>query len=115
MRSKLTRASPWSSLAESGNVFIVRGEWNKAFIDECELFPVGPHDDQVDAVSGAYQFLVENHGRVHIYGGQPLENNRQDPIQRQLDKVEQEIEELILSTKDPKERMELMRLAKEDD
>jgi hypothetical protein len=30
---------------------LVRGEWNKDFLDEVELFPFGPHEDIVDAAS----------------------------------------------------------------
>lgn len=55
--SKVARASPLSSYAEAGNVKIVRGEWNRAFLDEITLFPVGEHDDMCDAVSGAFSQL----------------------------------------------------------
>ena len=50
---KATRAGPFSSAAEYGNVKILKGAWNGAFLDELTLFPDGSHDDQVDAVSGA--------------------------------------------------------------
>jgi hypothetical protein len=40
--------------AERGDVKIVRGGWNSAFFDELAMFPNGKHDDQVDALSGAY-------------------------------------------------------------
>lgn len=55
--SKALRAAPLSSAAEHGNVKLVRGEWNKAFLDEVETFPIGSHDDQVDAASGAHEQL----------------------------------------------------------
>ena len=55
---KLVRAGPWSAQAEVGNVKLVNGAWVQAFLDECEWFPEGAHDDQVDAVSGAYQMLI---------------------------------------------------------
>lgn len=54
---KETRARPASSAAENGLVKIVRGAWNKAFLDELENFPKGKHDDQVDGLSGAFNFL----------------------------------------------------------
>jgi predicted phage terminase large subunit-like protein len=54
---KEVRANPVSSAAEAGNVLLVRGAWNGAFLDEAESFPGGQHDDQVDAVSGAIGML----------------------------------------------------------
>lgn len=59
-KDKVARASPWSAQAEVGNVKIVNdGTWDvQAFLNECEWFPEGVHDDQVDAVSGAVQMFV---------------------------------------------------------
>lgn len=54
---KETRARPASSAAENGLIKVVRGAWNKALLDELENFPKGKHDDQVDSLSGAYNFL----------------------------------------------------------
>lgn len=51
--SKVFRAEPVAALAEAGNVYLVKGTWNANFLDEISTFPVGSHDDQVDAVSGA--------------------------------------------------------------
>lgn len=55
--SKELRANPVSSAAEAGNVKLVRGAWINDFLDEAEAFPAGGHDDQVDAVSGAFEAL----------------------------------------------------------
>ena len=55
---KATRAAPLSSQAEAGNVSLVRGGWIPDFLDEAETFPGGSHDDQIDAVSGAYGKLA---------------------------------------------------------
>ena len=55
--SKVLRANPFAAAAEAGNVCLVKSDWNKAFLDEVELFPNGKHDDQVDAVSGAFNEL----------------------------------------------------------
>lgn len=70
---KLNRALAWSLRAESGLVNVVRGNWNKVFYDECLDFTADDthlHDDQIDAVSGAYQVLshkvVVTAGRVAI-------------------------------------------------
>lgn len=55
---KLLRAIPWLNLMEAGRFFMVRGAWNKDFIEELEPFPDVVHDDQVDAVSIGYEELV---------------------------------------------------------
>jgi predicted phage terminase large subunit-like protein len=56
---KYTRAGPFASRMNAGKVKLVRGGWNRAFLDECSVFPVGNYADQVDAASGAYQMLSE--------------------------------------------------------
>jgi len=61
--SKEERAGPVSSQAKVGNVRLVRGDWNRDFLDEAVKFPLGKHDDQVDAVSGALAYLAP--GRPH--------------------------------------------------
>jgi predicted phage terminase large subunit-like protein len=63
-KSKLLRADPVSSAAEAGNIKLVRGSWNGAFLDEAELFPAGAHDDQVDAISGAVNELTMPEVRI---------------------------------------------------
>jgi predicted phage terminase large subunit-like protein len=57
-RDKETRARPASAQVEAGNVKLVRGPWNEALIQELENFPDGAHDDQVDALSGAFNALL---------------------------------------------------------
>jgi len=54
---KEERATPVSSAAEAGNIKLVNGPWINTFLDEFEAFPQGMHDDQVDAVSGAFEQL----------------------------------------------------------
>jgi predicted phage terminase large subunit-like protein len=61
---KVTRASALSSQAEAGNVKLVRGPWNEAFLNELENFPGGRHDDQVDAASGAFNMLIEKRNQL---------------------------------------------------
>ena len=56
--SKATRAAPLAAQVEAGNVFMVRGEWNQAFVDELRMFPNGSFDDQVDACSRAFHRLL---------------------------------------------------------
>jgi len=54
---KIQRAMPWAARAEAGKVALVAGPWVREFIDEATAFPAGPHDDQVDSVSGAIPLL----------------------------------------------------------
>jgi len=56
---KVMRAEGVAIAAETGNIKLLRGEWNQAFLDEVDDFPHGMHDDQVDALSGAYAALTE--------------------------------------------------------
>lgn len=57
---KVLRADPVAAQAKAGNIKLVRGSWNQAFLDELEQFPFGAHDDQVDALSGAFARLVQD-------------------------------------------------------
>jgi predicted phage terminase large subunit-like protein len=58
--SKLERANPVSSQAEGGNIVLIAGLWNEAFINEHVAFPTkGVHDDMVDANSGAFEQLTQ--------------------------------------------------------
>ena len=55
---KETRALPLAAQAEAGNVFLVEGQWNEAFLSEVEAFPMGKWKDQVDAASRAFTELT---------------------------------------------------------
>jgi predicted phage terminase large subunit-like protein len=55
---KATRAKPASAQAEAGNVKIVRGRWNEAFLNEVCSFPNATFDDQVDAFADALNELA---------------------------------------------------------
>src|SRR5262249_52470356 len=57
--SKAVRVSPFAAQCEAGNVRLVAGPWNAAYLDELCLFPYGTHDDQVDASSGAFNKLTQ--------------------------------------------------------
>ena len=52
------RAKPFSAQAQVGNVRILKGDWNDAFLNELEAFPLGRHDDQVDSASDAFNELT---------------------------------------------------------
>jgi predicted phage terminase large subunit-like protein len=55
--SKLIRAGPMASAAEIGNVKLVRGPWNRDYLEELAAFPFGHFDDQVDGGSIAFARL----------------------------------------------------------
>lgn len=55
---KETRAGPLAAQAEAGNVFLVKGDWNREFMEELALFPAGKWKDQVDAASRAFGELA---------------------------------------------------------
>ncbi|OUJ08373.1 phage terminase large subunit, partial [Acetobacter sp. DsW_059] len=64
---KATRAAPFASQVNAGNVFLVKAPWNRTFIDELTSFPAGAHDDQVDAAAGAFDRLVNENNWTSIY------------------------------------------------
>ncbi len=37
---------------------LVRGEWNAAFLDEADVFPLGEHDDQIDPMCDAINDML---------------------------------------------------------
>jgi len=57
---KISRAQAISSIVESGNVFLpspLKNPWVVDFLDECTGFPKVKHDDQVDSMSQALNYL----------------------------------------------------------
>jgi len=63
---KVTRAQGLSAQAEAGNVKLVRGEWNEAYLAELHGFPEGKYKDQVDASSAAFAKLALTGGAPSI-------------------------------------------------
>jgi predicted phage terminase large subunit-like protein len=63
---KATRAEPVSAQAFHGNLLIKRANWNDDFLEELCLFPAAPHDDQVDALSGAFARLLMPIGEFSV-------------------------------------------------
>jgi predicted phage terminase large subunit-like protein len=57
--AKAMRATPVASQANAGNLSLLRGRWNRAFLEELQDFPNGTKDDQVDALSRAFMLLDE--------------------------------------------------------
>lgn len=59
--SKLMRAQGWINLVEAGKVSMIRAKWNKELLSEMLGFPAGAHDDQIDAITVAYESLFHKH------------------------------------------------------
>lgn len=55
---KATRAGPIAAQINIGNVKMLRGDWNDAFISELRVFPNGKNDDRIDGLSRAYNELA---------------------------------------------------------
>lgn len=57
---KITRAEPFAAQVNVGNVLLLDDEtWDSAaLIAEMRLFPNGKHDDQIDALSRAFNELM---------------------------------------------------------
>ncbi len=68
--SKEDRATPLAAQSESGNVHLVKGNWNQSFINEAALFPNGQFKDQIDAASRAYSALLRK--RRTLIGVAPI-------------------------------------------
>lgn len=67
--SKVVRALPFAAAVEQGRVCLWGGpdpmerpSWIGPFLDECEAFPNGEHDDQVDAAAGAFNQIMRASG-----------------------------------------------------
>jgi predicted phage terminase large subunit-like protein len=56
--TKEIRARPLAAQCEAGNVKLVKGPWNKGYVDELVAFPSGRYADQVDASAGAFNKLA---------------------------------------------------------
>ncbi len=64
--TKEVRAMPLAAQCEAGNVKLVRGAWNAAYLEELVSFPSAAHDDQVDASSGAFNKLARASRGIYI-------------------------------------------------
>ena len=61
---KLTRAKPLSAAAYAGNVYLLEAPWNEMFLEHMHHQPEWPHDDIMDAASGAYNDGLETDGKT---------------------------------------------------
>ncbi len=70
-KSKEERATLASTHSSNNNIKLLKGKWNQSFLNELELFPIGIHDDQVDALSDAIKELALASGPVRIIDKPP--------------------------------------------
>ncbi|WP_043617702.1 phage terminase large subunit [Chromobacterium violaceum] len=71
---KVTRAEPFAAQCNVGNVMMLRASWNQDLIEEMRMFPNGAHDDQVDALSRAFnELFTGNTGLLDYYAEQAQE------------------------------------------
>jgi len=74
---KVTRAEPLAAQVNVGNVMMLRAEWNDPLIAEMRVFPNGAHDDQVDALSDAFDELnINNFGMLDFMRQQKEDADR---------------------------------------
>lgn len=74
---KITRAEPFAAQVNVGNVMMLRAEWNDPLIAEMRVFPNGAHDDQVDALSDAFDELnINNFGMLDFMRRQKEDADR---------------------------------------
>jgi predicted phage terminase large subunit-like protein len=63
------RAEPFVAQVQAGNVCLRAGRWTQAFLDECETWPHGKYNDQVDAAAGAFNRLIKPYSYDLTYAG----------------------------------------------
>jgi predicted phage terminase large subunit-like protein len=61
---KELRAVPFADQVGAGNVYLAPGHWNAAYMAELQYFPYSTYRDQVDASSGAFNWLITGRRRV---------------------------------------------------
>jgi len=57
--SKIIRAEHYAVQVEKGNIYLIKGEWNKKFLDEHKRFLTSKFKDHVDASTGAFNNLAD--------------------------------------------------------
>ena len=80
---KYTRALPMSSAAQAENIKLVRGRWNKDFLEELEQAGPDPklydHDDQWDAGASAFNYLASHVHEIAWRSIRELEHRVSNP------------------------------------
>ena len=67
-RDKKSRAHAVTGLIQAGRVYLPeRAPWAADFLDEVCAFDQGSHDDQVDSMTQALNYLRHNRNRLHDF------------------------------------------------
>ena len=75
---KMARANAVEPFLRAGNCSFPKAKWVDGLIEEAISFPVGSHDDQVDAMSQALLWLA---GRArNAYFAQAMQNVREGKV-----------------------------------
>ncbi len=99
--SKLARARAATPQIEAGDVWLPRARWAEELVEEAAAFPLGKHDDQVDALSQLLNYLgdmraVPKHELApgddrwvspDVHEARRLEGRALDPFAGVLDKL----------------------------
>jgi predicted phage terminase large subunit-like protein len=67
--SKESRADPFSSQVNAGNVRLLKAPWNAIYIEELRQFPAGKRKDQVDASADSFDELCQQRPMSAAAGG----------------------------------------------
>ena len=70
--TKEDRAIPFAAMVNSGQVRMVKGDWNKPLLDELGMFPGSAYKDQADAFSRAFMELTQFMGSDELAVGAPM-------------------------------------------
>ena len=62
--NKTVRAGPFADQVNGHNVWMAKGDWNIALIEELRYFPASKYKDQVDGCSGGFNKLTKGEIRV---------------------------------------------------
>lgn len=54
---RVAEAYTWFAEAQSGNMYIIRGDWNDKFFAQLDGFTQARHDDRVTSLSGAFHVI----------------------------------------------------------
>lgn len=64
--AKSVRADAMEPVVSASNMMLVRAPWNQSVLEEVGAYPDGSHDDIVDALSGALNYLWEDSSKFWV-------------------------------------------------
>ena len=63
---KVVKASKMEPVFESGNVHLLKAPWNEIFLKQFREFPMGRHDDVVDATAILFNELTKGQSTIYV-------------------------------------------------